>query len=89
MTALTKDVQAAEFARLRTWMETHELNPASAELAGVLGLERSYVYRVAKGDRPITDGFRQAFLRAYGREQAEALFPEYVLALRALLIGEA
>ena len=62
--------------RLAAWMVIEGL--ADKEVGQRLGLDPAYVFRVRKGTRPVTAGFRWRFSQAYGYEQTIKVLGESV-----------
>lgn len=67
MTQPTEQARLAEFIRSRG---------SVTEAAEALGMDRAYVSTVINGQKPIGDGFRWAFNRAFGPEAAAAVFDD-------------
>ncbi len=58
---------------LAVWMAAK--NETDTSLADKLGLDRSLIFRVRKGERDASDGFKLAFNRAFGYNEAHRLYP--------------
>ena len=62
--------------RLAAWMVIEGL--ADREVGKRMRLDPAYVFRVRKGERPVTAGFRWRFSEAYGYEQTIKVLGESV-----------
>ena len=60
--------------KLAAWMELEGLT--DRQLAERLRMDASYIWMLRTGTRPISDGFRWRFGRAYGFELATKIFAE-------------
>ena len=62
--------------RLAAWMVIEGL--ADKEVGKQMRLDPAYVFRVRKGERPVTAGFRWRFSEAFGYEQTIKVLGESV-----------
>lgn len=58
--------------RLKQWMD--ERGISNPQLAEHTGYDRTQVYRMVKGERPITDAFKWRFYVAFGKDDANTVF---------------
>ena len=61
-----------EHARIQQWIEKNGLSTNA--LAKEVGMSYIPVFRMMRGDRRISDGFKLRFISRYGIEVAETLF---------------
>lgn len=57
---------------LRVWMEQQGLT--NGQVAKKTGYSREQVWRLATGERPITEGFKWRFAETFGIDTALAVF---------------
>jgi transcriptional regulator with XRE-family HTH domain len=58
--------------QLSTWMRERELS--LADLARQMDLDYSYLWRIAQGERPITNSFIGKFSQVFGFDEAGRVF---------------
>lgn len=57
---------------LDSWMRAHGLN--NSALAEATGYDRTYTFRLLKGERPVTAAFKWNFLAAFGDGPTNEVF---------------
>ena len=66
--AMTQD----KLTQLSTWMSERALS--LSDLARQMDLDYSYLWRIARGDRPVTDSFIGRFGQVFGFDEAGRVF---------------
>lgn len=57
---------------LGAWMKAQGLN--SSSMADKMGYDRTYIFRLLTGERPVTAAFKWKFLEAFGTAPTNAVF---------------
>ena len=60
--------------QLIEWMQLN--GHTNSSLAAAMGYSYEYIYKLAAGERPVTEGFRWRFAKTFGWEEAQRVFGE-------------
>jgi hypothetical protein len=71
------EIVTTDDRRPRLWAWKTSTGQTWTEVSRKLGFDLSYIFRVAAGDRPVTDSFVGKFAQAYGFDVAGQVFGEH------------